>query len=130
MQNNKKTKVLIIEDDTYISDMYKIKLETAGFEVFSATDGMEGIKRLSEKKPDIILLDIIMPKIDGFSVLKMIKKNEEFAKIPVVLLTNLGQKENIERGIKFGAASYIIKAHFTPSEVVEKIKDVLKKFGE
>jgi len=124
---DKKIKVLIIEDDYYISDMYKIKLESAGFEVILAKDGIEGIKMLESEKPDVILLDVIMPRMDGFSVLKTIKDNKNFDNIPVVLLTNLGQKENVERGLKLGAEGYIIKAHFTPTEVVDKIKEVMDK---
>ena len=127
MSKNKKTLVLIIEDDSYISDMYKIKLESENFEVAIASDGITGIKMLEKQKSDIILLDVVMPKADGFSVLKTIKKNSELKEIPVVLLTNLSQKENVERGFKLGADGYIIKAHFTPSEVVEKIKEILKK---
>ena len=127
MDQNKKTKVLIIEDDSYISDMYRIKFESENFETIVANNGIEGIKFLEKVVPDIILLDVVMPKVDGFSVLKEIKKNPKLNKIPVVLLTNLSQKENVERGFELGASSYIIKAHFTPSEVVEKIKEVLKQ---
>ena len=127
MVYDKKIKVFIIEDDAYISDMYKIKLESENFEVDIANDGIEGMKKLEKEVPDIILLDIVMPKIDGFSVLKMIKKNEALKNLPVILLTNLSQKENIERGFELGATSYIIKAHFTPSEVVDKVKEALNK---
>lgn len=123
---NKNKKVLIIEDDSYILDMYKIKLKASGFEVITANDGMEGLEILKKERPDIILLDVIMPKMDGFSVLKEIKNRPELSEIPVVLLTNLGQRENIEKGFELGATSYIIKAHFTPTEIVKKIKDVLK----
>lgn len=123
---SKKTLVLIIEDDSYISEMYKIKLESEDFEVIVAKDGIVGIKTLEKQKPDIVLLDVVMPKVDGFSVLKTIKKNPELKEIPIVLLTNLSQKENVERGFELGANSYIIKAHFTPSEVVAKVKDILK----
>ena len=127
MEKNKKIKVVIIEDDSYILDMYKIKFESSNFEVTSASDGMEGLKILEKKKPDIILLDVIMPKMNGFNVLKAIKNNPTIAKIPVVLLTNLGQRGDIEKGFELGAASYIIKAHFTPSEIVRKIREILKK---
>ena len=127
MEKNKKVKILIIEDDSYISDMYRIKLENSGFEVVVASDGIEGLKVLEKQRPDIILLDIVMPKVDGFGVLKMIKNNANYKDIPVILLTNLGQKENVKKGFELGAVSYIIKAHFTPSEVVEKIKGVLEK---
>jgi len=127
MCKNEKTKVLIIEDDSYISDMYKIKFEASGFEVIIASDGVAGLKVLEKNRPDIILLDIIMPKMDGFSVLKAIKDNLTLSKIPVMLLTNLGQRENIEKGLKLGAASYVIKAHFTPSEIIKKVNEMLKK---
>ncbi len=130
MEENKKVKVLIIEDDSYISDMYKIKFESENFETIVAEDGISGIKEIEKQKPDIVLLDIVMPKVDGFSVLKMIKKNEDSKDIPVVLLTNLGQKDNVERGFELGATSYIIKAHFTPSEVVKKVKEILEKEKE
>ena len=127
MNKNKKALVLIIEDDSYISDMYKIKLESENFEVVTAKDGIIGTRIIEKQKPDIVLLDIVMPKIDGFSVLKTIKRNPELKEIPIVLLTNLSQKENVEKGFELGADSYIIKAHFTPSEVVKKIKDILEK---
>lgn len=127
MSKNKKILVLIIEDDSYISDMYRIKLESENFEVVTTKDGITGIKMLKKQQPDIVLLDIVMPKIDGFNVLKTIKRNPELKEIPIVLLTNLSQKENVERGFELGADSYIIKAHFTPSEVVEKIKGILEK---
>lgn len=127
MNENKKTKILIIEDDSYISDMYRIKLENSGYEVIITGDGIEGFKALEKQKPNVILLDIVMPKMDGFNVLKMIKNDSNYKDIPVILLTNLGQEENVKRGFELGAASYIIKAHFTPSEVVEKIKGVLEK---
>ena len=127
MDKDKKASVLIIEDDSYISDMYRIKLESENFEVTTAEDGIAGLKILRKQKPDIVLLDIVMPKVDGFNILKTIKRNPELKEIPIVLLTNLSQKENVERGFELGADSYIIKAHFTPSEVVEKVKDILKK---
>ena len=127
MQKDKKIKVLIIEDDSFILEMYKIKFESSNFEVISANDGIKGLKTLEKENPDIILLDVIMPKKDGFSVLKAIKSNPALEKIPVILLTNLGQRENIEKGFELGAAGYIIKAHFTPSEIVKKVRDVLEK---
>jgi DNA-binding response OmpR family regulator len=127
MDENKKIKVLIIEDDSYISDMYKIKLESDNFEVVIAEDGVIGLKQLEKYRPDVILLDVVMPKVDGFSVLKTIKNNSEIKNIPVVMLTNLGQKDNVERGFELGASGYIIKAHFTPSEVVKKVKEILEK---
>ncbi|MFA7169535.1 MAG: response regulator [Candidatus Paceibacterota bacterium] len=122
-----KNKILIIEDDSYISDMYKIKLESEGFIVNVANDGQKGVEQLNKEKPDLILLDVVMPKMDGFSVLQNIKEDPEVQDIPVIMLTNLGQKDSVEKGLKLGAADYIIKAHFTPLEVVEKVREFLNK---
>lgn len=127
MNPNKKMQALIIEDDSYISDMYKIKLESENFDVVVAEDGIKGLKELERIKPDIILLDVVMPKVDGFGVLKTIKNTDGLKGIPVIMLTNLGQKDNVERGLDLGASGYIIKAHFTPSEVVKKVKEILEK---
>ncbi len=122
-----KTKILIIEDDAFIMDMYCTKFEMTGYKVLKADDGIKGIKIINESKPDIVVLDIIMPRMDGFEVLKMVKKDPKLQDIPVILLTNLGQKENIEEGIELKADDYIIKAHFTPDEVVNRVEKVLKK---
>jgi len=95
--------------------------------VLMAEDGNKGIKMIKENKPDIVILDVVMPQMDGFEVLKTIKKDSNLKDIPVILLTNLGQKENIEDGLKLGADDYVIKAHFTPEEVVGKVEKVLRK---
>lgn len=121
-----KKKILLAEDDQFILGMYSEKMRNLGFEVIVAEDGSEAVKLAKERKPDIMLLDIVMPKMDGFEVLKAIKENEELKEIPVILLTNLGQKQSVEKGIKMGAADYIIKAHFTPSEVIDKVEQILK----
>ncbi len=118
-------KVLIVEDDLFILNMYVTKLKSEGFVVDSAEDGMSAIQMAKQNPPDIILLDIIMPVVDGFETLSQIKKDDKLKNVPIILLTNLSQKPNIEKGLRMGAADYIIKAHFTPSEVVEKIKKVL-----
>lgn len=127
MADNKKNKILIIEDDSFISDMYKIKLESEGFEVSVAADGVQGLEAAGKENPDLILLDIVMPKMDGFTVLQNLKEKPEVQNIPVIMLTNLGQKDSVEKGLKLGAADYIIKAHFTPLEVVDKVKAFLNK---
>lgn len=127
MAEKTSNKILIIEDDSFISDMYKIKLESEGYEVFVAPDGVQGLEAAAKVKPELILLDVVMPKMDGFTVLENLKKNPEVADIPVVMLTNLGQKDSVEKGLKLGAQDYIIKAHFTPLEVVEKVKEFLNK---
>jgi DNA-binding response OmpR family regulator len=127
MAKDKKIKILLIEDDSFLVEMYTTKFELEGFEVISAEDGKKGLEMVKKEKPDIILLDILMPKMDGFAVLDALKKDEELADIPVILLTNLGQKDDVKKGFEKGAVGYLIKAHFMPSEVVDKIKKILKE---
>ena len=119
------TKILIIEDDKFLRELIVMKLKKESYDVLDAVDGEEGIKKIREEKPDIILLDLILPGIDGFEVLSQIKSDPTVSSIPVIILSNLGQKEDIERGIELGATDYMIKAHFTPGEIVEKIKTIL-----
>lgn len=118
-------KILIVEDDEFLADIYKTKFELEGFKVTIATDGERGLKAIQNKKPDLVLLDILLPKMDGFAILQTIKKDPETKKIPVILLTNLGQKEDVQKGLNLGAADYLIKAHFNPAETVEKVKKIL-----
>ncbi len=127
MAKDKKIKILLIEDDSFLVEMYTTKFELEGFEVVSAEDGKKGLEMVKKENPDIILLDILMPKMDGFAVLDALKKDEELADIPVILLTNLGQKDDVKKGFEKGAVGYLIKAHFMPSEVVDKIKKILKE---
>lgn len=117
-------KVLIVEDDAFLAGIYSSKFQSEGFLVEHAGDGEEALK-LAQHGPDIILLDILLPKMDGFEVLKHLKKDAKTKDIPVILLTNLGQKSDVEFGLKQGAADYLIKAHFMPQETVEKVKKVL-----
>lgn len=119
-------KILIIEDDKFLRELIAQKLTKEGYEIFEAIDGEEGVKKVKTEKPDLILLDLILPGIDGFGVLAQIKKDLILAQIPVIILSNLGQKEDIEKGINLGAVDYLIKAHFTPNEIIDKIKTVLK----
>lgn len=124
MTNNKK-KVLLVEDDEMLHTMYTQKFAKEGYEVFSAYNGAEGLQMIEEHHPDVVLLDIIMPKMDGFVTLKKLKKNEATKNIPVILLTNLGQEEDIRKGRELGADDYFIKANHTPQEVVAKVTKVL-----
>lgn len=122
---SQKIKILLIEDDPFLLNMYATKFELENFEVVVADDGDKGAKLAIKESPDIILLDIILPKKDGFEVLEIIKADEKARKIPVVLLTNLSQKSEIEKGMAMGANDFLIKAHFMPSEVVTKIKKII-----
>jgi DNA-binding response OmpR family regulator len=98
-----------------------------GFQVSVSENGEAGLADVAKKKPDIVLLDILLPKMDGFTVLKNLKANNDVSHIPVILLTNLGQKDDVEKGLELGAVDYLIKAHFKPSETVDKVKKVLAK---
>lgn len=120
-----KKKILLVEDDKFLSEMYTTKLVESGFDVETAFDGEDGLKKASDFHPDLILLDIVLPKKDGFEVLKELKAKEALSKIFVIALTNLGQKEEVQKGFDLGANDYIIKAHFTPTEVVAKAKKLL-----
>jgi DNA-binding response OmpR family regulator len=122
---DKKQIVLLVEDDEMLHSMYTQKFTKEGYDVLSGYTGAEGVQLAEEKNPDIILLDIIMPKMDGFAALKKLKKNKITADIPVILLTNLGQEEDIRKGKELGAVDYFIKANHTPQEVVDKVKEVL-----
>ena len=118
--------ILIIEDDKFLRELVIQKLIKEGYETSEAVDGEEGIKKIKEEKPDLILLDLILPGIDGFEVLSKMREDPSLAQIPVIILSNLGQKDDVEKGLKMGAVDYLIKAHFTPGEIIEKIKVVLK----
>lgn len=122
----KKAKILIVEDDEFLAGMYVTKLTKEGFDVVLASDGEDALVKVKEK-PVLILLDILLPKKDGFTVLKELKSDAATRNIPVILLTNLGEKEDVDHGLSLGAADYLIKAHFMPIEVIEKINALLKK---
>ena len=126
MLDSKNHKILIIDDDPFILDMYVLKFKQEGFQVETASDGKSGLQKIREYLPEVLLLDIVMPVIDGFDILREVKKNNLLPNSKVVLLTNLGQKEDIDRGVQLGADDYIIKAHFTPTEVVNKVKKLLE----
>ncbi len=119
-------RILLIEDDPLILDMYKTRLEEEGFTVLATAVGTEGLSLAEKEKPDIILLDIILPELDGFSILNTLKNKNVTKKIPVLLLTNLGQDSDIAKGKTLGAQEYLVKANFTPTQIVEEIKKVLK----
>ena len=127
MPSKVQQKILLVEDDVFLANIYQTKFTKEGFNVILAGDGEEALKAVKTKKPDIILLDILLPKLDGFAVLEKLKEDSDTKDIPVILLTNLGQKDDVERGLQLGAVDYLIKAHFKPSETVEKVKKVLAR---
>jgi len=126
MGNSKKT-ILLAEDDNMISTMYKTKMEAEGFDVLLADNGADALELATKEKPDLILLDIIMPQLDGFSVLGKLKGDSKTKHIPTIMLTNLGTDEDVAKGQEMGAVDYLVKANLTPTEVLAKIKQNLKK---
>ncbi len=118
--------ILLVEDDPFLIDIYTTKLKEAGFSIEVATDGEDGLRKIKEKIPDLMVLDIVLPQIDGWEILREIKEKLGLKDLKVIILSNLSQKDEVEKGLKLGATKYLIKAHYTPSEVVEEIKKVLK----
>ena len=119
--------ILFIEDEPTIQKSISRFLEKEGYEVKSALDGEIGLETAKKVKPDLILLDLILPKKDGFEVLKELKKEEATKNIPVIALTNLEESNNIERVLSLGATAYLIKANYKLEEIVEKIKQILNQ---
>lgn len=119
-------KILIVEDDKFLRELIVRKLSNEGYEAIEAVDGEQGIQKIKETKPDLVLLDLILPGIDGFEVLAQKKEDPFVAAIPVIVLSNLGQKEDVDRGLGLGATDYLIKAHFTPGEIIEKVRNIIK----
>lgn len=117
--------ILVVEDDKFLRELMSQKLTKEGFHIIQAVDGEEGLKKIKEEKPALVLLDLILPGIDGFEVLTRVKEDPEISKTPIIILSNLGQREDVEKGVKLGATDYLIKAHFTPGEIIEKIKNVI-----
>ena len=125
MAEQNKLRILLIEDEEMLASMYKTKFEKEGFEIELSLNGEEGLAKAKEDKFGVVLIDIIMPKLDGFAVLKELRAMPEYKDIPIIMLTNLGQDEDMERGKKLGATDYLVKANFTPSQVLEKIKSMM-----
>jgi DNA-binding response OmpR family regulator len=124
---NKQSIVLIVEDDAFLVKAYQIKLKKMGVEVWTATDGSTALEFLKKDAPDLVLLDLMLPGMSGFDILEKIRENPTWSKVPVMILTNLGQPQDMERGKKLGIVDYIIKANTKISDIMLKIEDVLKK---
>lgn len=118
-------KILLVEDDRFLRELMSQKLIKMGYDLIAAVDGEEGVEKAKSEKPEIILLDIMLPGIDGFGVLTQVKADPGTAEIPVIMLSNLGQKEDIDRALKIGATDFLVKAHFTPQEIIDKIEQYL-----
>lgn len=131
MQETKLPKVFIVEDNADIREIYRLRFEAGGFEVVTANDGLDFLTKVQEEKPDIILLDIMMPEMDGYSVLTSLKnnfENSEMKKIPIVAWSNLSEDNDVVKALSGGANIYLRKSDYEGDDLVEKVKDILKTF--
>ena len=127
MEDIKKLKMLIVDDDKFLVDMYARKFSLSGYDVDTARSGSEALEKIGhEPIPEIFLVDLIMPQMDGFQLVCEIRKKDTAKNQIIIILSNLGQQDDIEKGLKCGADGYIIKASATPAEVVAKVEDIIK----
>jgi DNA-binding response OmpR family regulator len=124
---DEEVKVLFIEDDPAVAEMYKLKLELDGYTVTVAKDGEEGLQIATASPPDIIFLDTRLPKMDGFAVLERLRSAERTAEVPVIILSNYGERELVDRGLKLGALEYLIKSQTTPANLSRGVEGWLKE---
>lgn len=117
--------ILLVEDDPFLVDIYSQKLKRAGFEVGVERNGSKVLKALEGRKPDLLMLDIVLPEVDGWEILRMLGQDPRFSDLKVMVFSNLGQRAEVEKGLKLGAVKYLIKADYTPSEVVEEVRKLL-----
>ena len=118
--------ILLVEDEPTLQKTLSLALTQEGYEVKSALDGEIGLRLARESKPDIVLLDLILPKMDGFEVLDELKKDEATKNIPVIVLTNLESTQDIEKALALGATNYLVKANYDLKDVIEKVMDNIK----
>lgn len=124
MQETKKT-ILLVEDDTFLIDIYTKQLTSAGFMAQVASDGESAVNKIKELKPDLVMLDIILPKISGWEVLRIVREELGLKDLKVVILSALSQKEDLEKGVKYNVVKYLSKADNTPSQISEEVKKIL-----
>lgn len=120
-------KILVVEDDKFLRELLVGKLEREGYAVTEIVRGEEVVSAVLKEKPHIVLLDLVLPGTDGFEILRILKTNADSSTIPVIILSNLGSREDVERTLKLGAEEFIIKAHHTPQEIIDIIKRTLEK---
>lgn len=120
MEKQKK-KILIVEDDKFLIKAYEIKFKKAGFDIMMAGDGEAGLL-MAQKKPDLVVLDLMLPKLNGFEFLEAIKKDEKLKNIPVIVLSNLGQKADMDKVTALGAADYLVKTEYSLEEIIKKVE--------
>lgn len=125
--NSPKTRVLLVDDDVTLLDMYKERLIAAGYEIITASNGEEALSKAVETIPHVILMDVMMPKVNGFDALNILKDTKETKDIPVIILTALTQDTHRQKGMSDGASDYAVKSEVMPKEVVEKIEKVVSE---
>lgn len=118
--------VLLVEDNDFIRNMYQLKLAKADLTVIEAIDGRMALQRITEQKPDLVLLDLMMPNVGGLDVLKDLKKQGMLPELPVIVLTNVMDPQTIDEAKQLGAKDYIVKTDLTPSQVIDKLKPFIK----
>ncbi len=126
----KDIKILIIEDDTMLNKIYQTKLGILGYQMVAAYDGEEGLKKIETENPAIVLLDLMLPKKNGFEILEAVKQNPKLNRIPIILLSNLGQEDDIQRGLGLGAVDFLVKSDVKLETVINKIESILQKKGK
>lgn len=124
-----KVKILVVEDEEILLTALSEELQQGGYDVLGAADGEEGLVKVKDYKPDLILLDLVMPKMDGMTVLKRLKDDSATRDIPVVILTNLSDYERISEALSLGAKDYLVKANYSLNDLMDKIKTVLSRSG-
>ncbi len=120
-------KILLIEDDSFLSNIYSTKLKEEGISVEIAFDGEEAIRKIKENKPDLVLLDIILPGMSGWDVLKEIRKNKKLDDVKIIILSNIDQDKEINEDDSLKVSKHLVKAYYTPSEIIKEVKEILKK---
>ena len=117
--------IIIVEDDKFLLGILSDRFEAEGFMVIQAMNGSEAVKKTGEARTDLVLLDLILPELNGFEVMEKLKADARTKNIPVIILSNLGSEEDMERGKKLGAVDYLVKAYFTPDEIVQKVREAI-----
>jgi DNA-binding response OmpR family regulator len=120
-------KILVVEDDRFLRELLVAKLKKEGYTALEAFNGEEGLASITKDSPHLVLLDLVLPGTDGFGVLEAMKQNASISTVPVIVLSNLGSREDMDRAMGLGAKEFMIKAHHTPQEIVEKIRKILEE---
>ena len=119
-------KILIIEDDEFFRELIRKKISSnKDFEFMEAADGEKGLEAIKKEKPDLVLLDLLLPNVDGFEVLSKVRSDSDISKTPIIVLSNLGQQEDIEKALKLGANDYMIKSQFDINQIIDKITNLM-----